>query len=910
MWEALTSHPRGRLSTRKYLSFATAFLVVCFAYIFITAPTTHAADAQWAGNDITYNGNTYKGPKKASDAPSLHLPISSIYYVFVDNPAPGAATKKAYVIYFAPGADPGTSTTAQYRTYTLSNNGEFSNPSTDQVVTLSRAESLPDATSDGSSSCEIDRIGWIVCPVTDFLAWGMDTLYSALSSFLKVQPLQSGNNSLYRAWEAGRNIANIAFILGFLMVIYSYITSAGLSNYNIKKMIPRLVVAAILVNISYWICAVAVDVSNILGYSVQDLFMNLREQVVGTETNNSFDWAEISTYVLSGGTIGAVGLVAATGGSVVSGIFLLLGALVVVLFAAFVAVVILAARQALITVLIIAAPLAFVAYLLPNTEKWFEKWRSVFMTMLLLFPIFSVIFGGSQLAGAAIIQNADNLSVLILGMAVQIAPLVITPLLIKFSGGLIGQIAGMTNNRSKGIVDGARNWAKGNAELRKQKSLGTPNRKYNRANFARRSAQAMNRGRLSREGMTKNYQERAENLFNDSRKGHALHEAHHEVEQAKQLIEQKGAIRLQAKLDPKDVSFDAHALSRELTLRATTDSAKSYTDRMDALYDEAKHGELPQAPIAGPVMGDIMRATTLAQVSTEDLALTAIRKSQAAHEVSSGINKKLLSSNDLQKYAAGIGDHELMLAGVVAKDREEYGKHVGAQQQLMKHFKLESDDYQDIAMSKQMVTRTDTSGNTHTFSFNNEYSKEAAIENQFVAGSYKQKLEIIKETGENILVPGGSRVGVNYDHRSTVQDATIKSGFNAQAPFINDKTFDSILKGQFNGDKSVAEHAIRQVFEGRISSEILSRANDNALRILFGARNPAAEFSDPSERELRTALEQAMNEFRATHTAAEISKFESYYSEMQENARTVLDTPTIRQNTKTEAEAVLRRYRV
>jgi hypothetical protein len=834
-----------------------------------------------------------------------------MYYIFVDNPAPGAATKKAYVIYFAPGADPGTATTAQYRTYTLGNNSEFSNPSTDQVVTFAKPTdtAAPETTSEGTSSCEVANVGWLVCGVAGYIADGMDYLYGVLTGFLRTQPLQDGNNALYRAWSVAKDIANLAFIAGFLVIIYSYIVGGGFSAYTIKKIVPRIIIAAVLVNISFWVCAAGVDISNILGQSIQDMFISLRDQIAGTETNTSVGWGEMTTYILSGGTIGAIGLLAATGGSAVSAVFLLVGVLIAVAFAAFVAVIILAARQALIVILIMAAPLAFVAYLLPNTEKWFEKWRSVFMTMLMLFPIFSVVFGGSQFAGALIIQTAPNLAVMILGMAVQVAPLVITPLLIRFSGGLLGQIAGMANNRSKGIVDRAKNWAKGNAELHKQKSLGTPNRKYNRANLARRSAQAMNRGRLAREGMTKNYQERADNLFNDSRKGHKLHEAHHEVEQAKQLIEQKGAIRLQAKLDPKDVGFDAHALSRELTLRATTDSAKSYADRMDALYDESKHGELPQAPIAGPVMGDIMKATTMAQVSAEDLALTAIRKSQAAHEVSSGINKKLLSSNDLQKYAAGIGDHELMLAGVVAKDREEYGKHVGAQQQLMKHFKLQSDDYQDIAMSKAVVTRTDSNNNTHTFSFNNEYSKEAAIENQFVSGSYGQKLEIIKETGENVLVPGGSRVGVNYDHRSTVQEAAIKSGFNAQAPFINDKTFDSILKGQFNGDKSVAEHAIRQVFEGRISSEILSRANDNALRILFGARNPAAEFTDPSEHALRDAITQAMTDFRANHTAAEISKFESYYAEMQQNAKTVIDTPTIRQNTKTEAEAVLRRYR-
>lgn len=37
------------------------------------------------------------------------------------------------------------------------------------------------------------------------------------------------------------------------------------------------------------------------------------------------------------------------------------------------------ARKALIVILIVISPLAFVAFLLPNTEKFFSKWRSTFV---------------------------------------------------------------------------------------------------------------------------------------------------------------------------------------------------------------------------------------------------------------------------------------------------------------------------------------------------------------------------------------------------------------------------------------------------------------------------------------------------------------------------------------------------
>lgn len=538
MWESLLSHPRGRLSTRKYISIATAFLVVCFAYIFIFAPTTYAADAEFIDGSISYDGKTYDGPNDGSETPSLGLNPESSYYLYLeDPPVPNVVTRKAYVIYFAPGNSPNDATTANYRTYTFLGDNKFSDPSADKEISITQPSS--DVTSPGTSSCEVENVGWLVCGVAGYLADGMDYLYGVLTQFLKTQPLSDGNNALYRTWVVMKDIANIAFIAGFLIIIYSYIVGGGFSTYSIKKILPRIIVAAILVNISFWVCAVAVDVSNILGQSVQDLFINMRDQIAGTETNSSVGWKEMTSYVLSGGAIGTIGLIGATGGSIASAAFLLVGILIAVVFAAFIAVIILAARQALIVILVVAAPLAFVAYLLPNTEKWFDKWRSVFLTMLLLFPIFSVIFGGSQFAGALIIQTAPNLAIMLLGMAVQVAPLVITPLLIKFSGGIIGQIAGMANNRSKGMVDGAKNWAKGNAELHKQKSLSTPNRRLNRINFARRTAQRMDRGRMHREGMTAGYKSMAEGRFTQTRGGRDVHSLTQDADIQKHLGESR-----------------------------------------------------------------------------------------------------------------------------------------------------------------------------------------------------------------------------------------------------------------------------------------------------------------------------------------------------------------------------------
>lgn len=901
MWEVFSNNPLGRLSMRKYLRFASALLMACFLYIFLTTPTALAADAQWNGNAITYNGHDYENPRTASDSDGLNLPTGTIYYVYLPPvTGPESLNTKAYVIYFTTGVDPPTATSVKHAVYDFDGT-KYSNQSNVKTITLAAApEATPTTptTSEGTTSCAIERIGWIVCPVTDFLAWGMDTLYSALISFLKVEPLQNGNNSLYRAWEVMRNLSNVAFVIAFMLVIYSQLVGGGLSNYSLKKMVPRLIIAAILVNVSYWICAVAVDISNILGSSVQDLFMSMRSQIVGTETNDNFGWGEISGYVLSGGAIGTVGILVATGGSIASGIFLLLGALVTVMFAAFVAVIVLAARQALIIILIIVAPLAFVAYLLPNTEKWFEKWRQVFMTMLLLFPIFSVIFGGSQLAGAAIIQNASTLNVLILGMAVQIAPLVITPLLIKFSGGLIGKIAGMANNTSKGAVDGVKNWTKGNAELHKNRALGTPTRKRN---VFRRSAQSMNRGRMYREGMTKKYQDDAENLFSGSAKGERLHEAKHWTEQDKQRVEKT----LERDLNQK-IRSNSGLLERDMNVRVTVEEAAASSARLDAVQQELKAGNW-SAFGYGPQGKSITDLVNRNEEATRDIAVTAMRKQSAEVEQKSQLTQALLTNTQqidgkvLRDYAGGIrgiAGAESVLASAVAASREEYGKQVSEKTQLIKHFNLSSTERQNLAMGSDVPSTKN--GVDYIFKSTDEYAREAAIEDQLKTGSFYDIMNIVNASGAQAVHPTTGQAinpGATFDYRTTISAAIASNGLDNKALFWGAKTINDVAQGTYlntpGNTEAQAAAIVYNVINGKVKAEKLAVQDATALRAFFEVQ------SDPA---FATVL--------AGYSPAEAASFNGKFENIRHAARDVVEKTELRKLASDSALTELDRFKL
>jgi MFS family permease len=264
------------------------------------------------------------------------------------------------------------------------------------------------------------------------------------------------------------------------LFIFSQLTNWGIGNYGLKKLLPRLIIAAILVNVSYLISALAVDLSNIVGSNLQDVLVGIRGTLDGPNTVIVPSWESTVSFILATGTglaaAGAAigGIAITTGASMGAALILLLPLLLSVLLAALVALIVLAARQALIIILIIIAPLAFVAFLLPNTEKLFDRWRGLFTTMLIFFPLFSLIFGGSQLAAFLLIQTASGgnaINIILLALFVQVAPLVLTPLLIRFSGGIIGRIAGMVNDPKKGFVDKTRNWAKQQSEYMAAKNM-------------------------------------------------------------------------------------------------------------------------------------------------------------------------------------------------------------------------------------------------------------------------------------------------------------------------------------------------------------------------------------------------------------------------------------------------------
>ena len=65
-----------------------------------------------------------------------------------------------------------------------------------------------------------------------------------------------------------------------MAIVISQITGYGISNYGIKKMLPKILVMAILINLSWYVAVIGVDISNILGKGIFNLFTSANNDLI------------------------------------------------------------------------------------------------------------------------------------------------------------------------------------------------------------------------------------------------------------------------------------------------------------------------------------------------------------------------------------------------------------------------------------------------------------------------------------------------------------------------------------------------------------------------------------------------------------------------------------------------------
>ena len=311
-----------------------------------------------------------------------------------------------------------------------------------------------------SNACKQATFGWVLCPLSQGLGSLVDGAYSLVSgTLLEIDSLNIFQGSAFSAYKMFLPIANIMLAIMFLLIIYSEATGNGfgaLSNYSIKKLLPKLVVYAILVNVSWWICAAAVDISNILGANLTSMFgktADSLQQAIGPTAG----WASLALMAIAG----AGGLYA------IASMALFLPLAICALVAIAIVFLLIILRNSLIILLCVIAPIAIVLALLPNTTKWYKQWFNTLLSILLVYPTVSLLFGACRLASSLMTSAGSGFSDFVMDVAaaaVSVIPLLAAPyMVIKLIGavpGIGGTVAGMASKAMKSRTNKTKQAAK------------------------------------------------------------------------------------------------------------------------------------------------------------------------------------------------------------------------------------------------------------------------------------------------------------------------------------------------------------------------------------------------------------------------------------------------------------------
>ena len=822
----------------KWLQWFVLLIAGMLVGIFLNALThsasVYAVDAEWSGHNLTYNKEKYTKVSDDKKIKQFNLPDNSLVYVNEDK-----NKKETKVIYF-PSSEISSLSSATYAVYS------FTPPNTYEQTSNSTISIESPSENSTGTSCDVQGIGWIICPLSNWLADGIDYMYSALQEFLKTKPLETTNQNsgIYLAWVIMRNISNVAFIVAFLVIIYSQLTSVGISNYGVKKMLPRLVIAAVLVNLSFTICAILLDLSNIAGYAFQDAFMGIKNTIstVG-ENTSTWTWSEVISTALSNGAL-AVGAGYAVSLALTTELLpMLVPAATLAGLTLLFILLIMAARQALIIILIIVSPLAFVCYLLPGTEKWFKKWRDSFLTMLVFFPAFAVVFGGAQLAGIIIIQNASgsNGAIMhILGMLVQIIPLAITPLIMKFSGGVLGKFAGFVNDKNKGLYDRSKNWSKDRRETIKNKKLANPNMARFNPNRLRRWAD--HNSRLRKKDLETS-QKDAENSFRNTAKYKKSDLYARQASRRSDFLSAQDDNRyLESTLGhaPDDIYE-----KRSLYDRALRNVSATYATRQDLKAHQQQTA----------FMNDIKDLET-------EIATAGLIKNNAQRQQHSEFAEQLKNSKELQEKAGGnvfkdangnlIGANAA-LASAIATSRSEYAKSVDEAHQIMKNYKLSAGQRQKISLGNSVTLSDGT-----VLDSNNIFIREAAIEEQIKYGTVTEVAQLVSE-----LPP---------EFYSSVSAALASSGVKNKASFMGGKLIDDMVKGAINNRQDLLNYCADWLQGGKYKPETLATTEADGVKLLIEAVENTSIITDKKRQDLKKVINTILTDKRLSANATDATK--------------------------------------
>ncbi|MBI3633893.1 MAG: hypothetical protein HY226_06440 [Candidatus Vogelbacteria bacterium] len=214
---------------------------------------------------------------------------------------------------------------------------------------------------------------------------GCYTLVSVFTNFIIQYSLTNkaiSLNVIISVWQTTRDIANLSLI--FILMYISIMTVLSLNGANTYKMLGKVILVGLLMNFSLSFTNIIIDATNIVALRFNDAIIGDKQGGVANSIGSALDVGNLMANTFNTAVAGDTS-------APFNQALIVLGISVVLLIVTFV--VMAGAGMFLIRVLklmgvMISAPLAFAAIILPKTESYAKMWWEELIGNALLAPVF------------------------------------------------------------------------------------------------------------------------------------------------------------------------------------------------------------------------------------------------------------------------------------------------------------------------------------------------------------------------------------------------------------------------------------------------------------------------------------------------------------------------------------------
>ena len=340
-------------------------------------------------------------------------------------------------------------------------------------------------------SCSLKSNGlslaWIMCPALEAMDAAGTTLMKTFESQLPFcldnsgvtcsqvtkkgqSPTSNGTAQIKASWAILKNLASALLVIIMLVMIFSQAVGTGpFDAYTVRKLLPRLAAATILIQFSWPLFAFIVDIVNDIGNGLAALLY----APFGGESQLSFG----SLLARAGVGSGKSFFLGWMGGLL--GLTLTVAFLPTVLFGATVAILtlltglaVLFFRKILIIMLVMVSPIALVLWILPGggPQKYWKMWQDNFLKSLMMYPLIVTIIAAGRIFAYSVgaFNNGtgsgfENFWFVIAG---YFLPLFILPKAYKWGGSIMtaagNQITSLQSKAQSAYREPLKTWAREN----------------------------------------------------------------------------------------------------------------------------------------------------------------------------------------------------------------------------------------------------------------------------------------------------------------------------------------------------------------------------------------------------------------------------------------------------------------